>query len=137
MDEKQRNRLFEAEKLEHWQIDQVLALEGQEMVDKFTKIKDQKRLFTYREHRLEFARFLAVNAVFMPDGFKERFAAIDALVGAALVEFELRIDYPARFAEGSALIKLAHEGKPLLDELEGLIHARIWSAGAERDKHTT
>jgi len=134
MDEKQRNRAFEAEKFEHWQIDQVLALEGQEMVDKFTKIKDQKRLITYREHRLEFARFLAVNAVFMPDGFKERFAAIDALIGAALVEFELRIDYPAQYAAGSALMKLAQEGKPLLDELEALIHARIWSAGAERDK---
>jgi len=131
MTDKERIRAFEAEKFEHWQIDQVLSLQGQAMVDQFTKIKDRKRLFEYREYQLEFARYLAVNAVFMPTGFKERFTVIDAMITAALVEFELRVNYPPQSQQGTALMRLAEQGKPLLDKLEQLIHERIWSAGAE------
>ena len=125
MEEKELLRAFEVHKFEHWQIDQVRAEEGDERACRFNKIIDQRRLFDYRELRLGFARYLAVNAVFMPTGFKERFTAIDAMITAALVEFEVRINYPLKFATSSALMKLAEAGKPLLDELEALIHERL------------
>jgi hypothetical protein len=132
LDDQERARLFEAGKFAHWQIDQVLAFEGQAMVDEYRKIKDQKRLFEYREHRLAFARYLAINVVFMPNGFKERFTAIDALVDAALLEFDDRINFPPASERDDAILKLIQDGRPLLNELEQLIHNRIWSAGAER-----
>ena len=133
MNEKELIRAFEVFKFEHWQIDQVLANEDlDEREYLFNKIIDQKRLFDYREYRLEFARYLVVNAVFMPDGFKERFNAVDALITAALVEFDVRINHTIKYNSSNALMNLAEQGKPLLDALEMLIHERMRSADVVR-----
>ena len=135
MDEKVRNRAFQDYRFEHWQIDQVMAVEGDERTAKFNDIVERRRLVEYRDNRLAFARFLAVNAVFMPAGFKERFMSVDAMINAALVEFEVRLNYPVKFgATWDSMLKLSEKGKQELDELEKLIHQRIWSAGNERDK---
>jgi hypothetical protein len=127
MDDKTRNRFFEQEKFEHWQIDQVMALQGEAMVDKVTEIRNRIRHRDYTEYRMEFARYLAVNGVFMPTGFKTKFEVIDAMVNSALVEFKLRLDYTEYASNTDALLKLAEKGKPLLDELETQIHERIWA----------
>lgn len=112
-----------------------MAAEGDERTAKFNDIVERRRLVEYRDNRLAFARFLAVNAVFMPAGFKERFMSVDAMINAALVEFEVRLNYPVKFgATWDSMLKLSEKGKQELDELEKLIHQRIWSAGNGRDK---
>jgi hypothetical protein len=75
--------------------------------------------------------FIDRNAIFMQAEIKQRFSELYQLIDDALLEFKLRIqDINApvnaynEFVRSEALAR----GKAVYDQLEQLIHARLWSS---------
>lgn len=84
--------------------------------------------------RTKLVMFIDRNAIFMQPDIKQHFSEVCQLVDDALLEFKLRIqDMSApvnaynEFIRAEALV----QGKAIYDQLEKLIHARLWSSTAQ------
>ena len=131
LNERERQRLIEDSDLKQWQVEELMALEGEARDDYLRKCQGYKRLTSFTKDRREFDAFLLTNGIFMPGGMKERFEAIARMVSACFAQFQARLDTiggESPYDSFEALKRLTKEGRPLLDALEGDIHGRLWSA---------
>lgn len=115
------DKMLESEK------DHLRELESSERTAFYRRWLNVRKVVHISTQRVAFHESLYRNAIFMSPGFKERFEAIKALVIAAEVEFEMRLDAdaPQHFDQWK---KLHTEGPALRQELEAVINKRLWSA---------
>lgn len=128
----ERTRLLAEVRMEHWRIDELLALKGDGMVNYYRRWVGFKRLSEYKEGRRELGIYLLTTGVFMPDGMKEKFSAIESMIAGALAEFEARLKNIGTWEKFDRVERLQGEGRALLAELETLIRQRLWSAATAR-----
>ncbi|WP_077033406.1 hypothetical protein [Pelomonas sp. KK5] len=120
-------RLVEEVQMKHWEIDELRALEGTERTAYYRRWTGFKRWSTYMKEQQEFQEFLLSSGIFMPEGLKARFTALQDMIGNCFAEFRARLE-DGTFREFGGVTKLTLEGRVLLSELEQLLHVRLWSA---------
>ncbi|MBC7707124.1 MAG: hypothetical protein H7274_24665, partial [Rhodoferax sp.] len=132
------DRTFEQAEMKHWEIDELMALHGDDRTEYFRRYEGYKRLNSYLEQRRALAGYLRINGIFMPDGMKERFEALDRMIATCFYEFQGRLDsrgpVPVEYDQFAGVKALHKLGVQLRDELEALIRIRLWSAAAKGER---
>lgn len=106
---------------------EMVALNPSQWTNHYRRWANHQRLGTYKKARWAFTEYLDTNAIFFSAGIKEKFLAIDELIGLAVAEMEMRLDHP-QFNEFNHASKLSLEGNPRKAELETIIQKRLWSS---------
>lgn len=123
--------LLSTTSMRQFEKDEMLAMDSSRWTEYFRRWNNVQRLNTYWKERREFHEFLTANAIFFSPGLKEKFLAIDQLVGMAIAEMDgrQRISINHSYDEAS---RLQSQGPELLAELESLIKLRLWSSDAAK-----
>lgn len=117
--------------MRQFEKDEMLAIDASLWTEHYRRWRNVQRLNTYWKERREFQDHLTANAIFFSAGLKERFLAIDGLVGMAIAETDGRLrSWAIQFYDQAG--KLHLDGPALLAELEGLIQMRLWSSDAAK-----
>jgi len=123
--------LLSTTSMRQFEKDEMLAMDSSRWTEHFRRWNNIQRLNAYWTERRQFQDFLTANAIFFSAGLKEKFLAIDGLIGMAIAEMDgrLRSSTSQSYDEVS---KLHSQGPALLGELEVLIQKRLWSSDAAK-----
>ena len=105
----------------------MLAKNPLDWTEHYRRWAKLQRLAAYNKDRWAFKEYLSSNAIFFSSGIKEKFSALDELIGMAIAEMEQRLDIP-QFNEFEHASRLSREGNAKLIELEEIIQKRLWSS---------
>ena len=108
---------------------EMVAMSSSQWTDHYRRWANYQRLGNYKRARWGFTEYLSTNAIFFSSGIKEKFLALDELIGLAIAEMEMRLDNP-QFSEFKLAIKLSTEGNLKKNDLESIIQKRLWSSDA-------
>jgi uncharacterized protein with von Willebrand factor type A (vWA) domain len=115
--------------MREFERDEMLEMDPSRWTEQYRRWNNIQRLNTYWKERRDFQDFLTANAIFFSSGLKERFLAIDGLVGMAIAEMDGRLRSSNNHSYDQ-VSKLHADGPALLAELEVLIQNRLWSSDA-------
>lgn len=123
--------------MEEWQRDEFKAMPGSRRQDEYYKWSEWQRcrecIRLWSESRLQSDS----TSIFFPDGFPERFRALNDMIAMSNAEFEEQIrEYKAPkggtpYDTFAVRKELRAKGKAMMDELEGMVRGRIWSVAKE------
>ena len=125
--EKEARNLLTELNLKEYEIEDVMALQPDQRTEKVRSIIQWRRLNECFKLRRELSACVALNGPFMSGDFRDRFFAIDSMIVAALVEFQMRLEQRFK-GEFDKVVELQAKGRSLVRELEILIRERFWSA---------
>lgn len=132
MGDQQRDEFIDNLSFPKWQKQALRDIE--DMADKQKAYLKAWRWSQYAEasaRRQNLLMFADRKGIFIQPEIKARFDQLHTMISDALLEFELRIrdiDAPVNpFCEFVRSDRLRDAGKPLYDELEGMVRERIWS----------
>ena len=131
-------RLVEEVQMKHWEIDELRALEGTARTAYYRRWNGFRRLATFLTEHRDLQEFLLSSGIFMPQGTKAQFTALQEMIALCFADFEVRLRDTAAHEFGS-VTRLTREGRALLDDLELSLHSRLWSASeiSEPDPETS
>lgn len=125
--EKEAQHLLKELNFKEYEVEDIMAFQPGQRTEKVRSIMQRRRLNDCFKLRYELSASIALNGPFMSCDIRDRFSAIDSMILAALVEFEMRLDQ--RFAgDFEKVVELQQKGQPLVRELESLLRERFWSA---------
>ena len=111
--------------------EEVLGMDSERWTEHFRRWSNFQRLRSYWDVRRTFTDFLSANAIFWSPGIKEKFVALDALIGVSIAEMQQRLEL-TEYHSFDAATKLHRDGPVLKAQLEDVIQQRLWSSIQER-----
>lgn len=115
----------------------LLSLPPEDRTEYFRRWLGIQSLNQCLESRRHFLSYVKANAVFFSAGLKEKFLALDSLIGPAVAEFQGRLEGGPGSRDFQLCTKLIQESTALQNELETLIHGRLWSSDAAKSQSVT
>lgn len=110
---------------------EILAATPEDRTEKFREWLNERRVTEFSTVRAEFITQLTQNAIFISTDAKAKFQKLDGLIVATLAEYQARTNTPDYRAFDRASDFITH-APALRDELEKLIHGRLWSSNEVR-----
>ena len=109
--------------------EEVLGMDSERWTEHFRRWSNFQRLRSYWDVRRTFTDFLSANAIFWSPGIKEKFVALDALIGVSIAEMQQRLEL-TEYHSFDAATKLHRDGPVLKAQLEDVIQQRLWSSNS-------
>ncbi|MCJ2129238.1 hypothetical protein [Methylobacterium sp. E-045] len=97
---------------------------------KYVSIKDYN---VSVEPRVQYSRYIRQNGIFISPELKSQFHVISELIENAMHDALHNIHTDRRDRQWEAIAKFRSEGREKMDELEAILHARLWSDVALTD----
>jgi hypothetical protein len=115
-------------KREHLSETQKQAIRDKRPEDRdkrWQELETDKRYYKARDALAAADGFVKTNSIFLPDGLREMFNKQTEVIWGALAAFEVGVQSEDHKMRGSAHEKLKNEGKPLHEQIEKAVRARL------------
>lgn len=123
--------------MDEWQRSELKEMTGQARQDEYWRWSEWQKAIECDRRWRDCRQQIDATSIFFPEGFTERFRALNDMICSSNVEFEDRIqrhrqpEFNSEFDRFESTKKLLREGKEKMDELEGMIRNRLWSVAKE------